>query len=528
MMPAERIRCGGVGAREYGRHPRPHAPTRPHVISAIIAVALALAGCAGAAPPLAQSPAASPLALEAVATSVPATITPDFDATPLPTREPFGVGTTLPYVTQTGDTLTTVAVHFNTTAEEVLALNPTLPLTRTLAPGLALKIPAYWFALGGSAYEIIPDSEFVYGPTSVGFDIEAYVAGQPGYLRGLSSFVAGRQRTGAGVVQYLAESYSINPRLLLALMEWRTGALTQPSVPDVISSNPFGALPGARGLYGQLRYVAEQLSQGYYGWRTGQLTTLKLIDSTTSRPDMYQSAGGVAVQYLFAQLFGYDDFIAATGPEGFGATYIRLWGNPSDLSPAAREVIPGDLTQPELTLPFAPGEVWAFTGGPHPVWGDSLPWAALDFAPSGVKGCRSTERWATAAAPGVVVRSGENTVVLDLDGDGYEQTGWVLFYFHLSDDGLAPAGARVQAGDRLGHPSCQGGTATGTHIHVGRKFNGEWIPADGFLPGVVPFELGGWVPARGDVPYLGRMMRLGTWVEACTCSTAINTVYWVR
>jgi murein DD-endopeptidase MepM/ murein hydrolase activator NlpD len=216
----------------------------------------------------------------------------------------------------------------------------------------------------------------------------------------------------------------------------------------------------------------------------------------------------------------------ATSPAGLGATYIRLFGNPFDRPPEALVVIPGDLQQPELLLPFAQNQTWAFTGGPHPVWGDYTPWAALDFAPAGVNGCASTDKWVMAAAAGVVTRSEANTVVLDLDGDGHEQTGWVLFHFHMSDFERIAAGTQVAAGDPLGHPSCEGGTATGTHVHIARKYNGEWLPADGLLPGVVPFVLGGWTAQRGAAPYLGRMMRLGAWVEACTCSTAQNTVYW--
>ena len=104
--------------------------------------------------------------------------------------------------------------------------------TTTIASGQTLLIPTYWFPLGGSPYKIIPDSDFVYGPSSQGFDVDAYVASQPGYLRTMSAFVDGSQRTGGQAIQYYAEQYSINPRLFLALMEWRSGALTQADVGD--------------------------------------------------------------------------------------------------------------------------------------------------------------------------------------------------------------------------------------------------------------------------------------------------------
>ena len=86
-----------------------------------------------------------------------------------------------------------------------------------------------------------------------------------------------------------------------------------------------------------------------------------------------------------------------------------------------------------------------------------------------------------AAAAGLVVRTGPGLVVEDLDGDGYEQTGWVVVYLHIEARDRVPEGTWVATGDYLGHASCEGGVATGTHLHIARKFNGEWVPADGRL-----------------------------------------------
>jgi len=72
--------------------------------------------------------------------------------------------------------------------------------------------------------------------------------------------------------------------------------------------------------------------------------------------------------------------------------------------------------------------------------------------------------------------------VLDLDGDGNERTGWVILYLHLASQDMIRQGVMVKIGDPIGHPSCEGGKATGTHVHIARKYNGEWIPADGALP----------------------------------------------
>jgi murein DD-endopeptidase MepM/ murein hydrolase activator NlpD len=131
-----------------------------------------------------------------------------------------------------------------------------------------------------------------------------------------------------------------------------------------------------------------------------------------------------------------------------------------------------------------------------------------------VGGCQNTDLWATAVADGVVARSGTGEIVLDLDGDGDERTGWAIFYLHLATDGRASLGVYLKAGDPVGHPSCEGGEATGTHVHIARKYNGEWIPAEGTLA----FNLEGWVAHNGNYPYLGTLTRLTHTVTACVCS----------
>jgi len=170
-----------------------------------------------------------------------------------------------------------------------------------------------------------------------------------------------------------------------------------------------------------------------------------------------------------------------------------------------------------LILPFDLNRSWSYSGGPHGAWEHDGSYAALDFAPaSSEPGCQESSAWATAAASGLVVRSGNGVVILDLDGDGREQTGWVLLYLHVSNDKRVPVGTWVDVGDHLGHPSCEGGAATGTHIHFARKYNGEWIAA----AGPVPFDLGGWVASAGEAAYKGSMTRNGETINACTCGSA--------
>lgn len=437
-------------------------------------------------------------------------------STPLPTRPAYAPGELVDYVVQTGDTLPALAHHFNTHVDEIRAANPIIPQdATTLPPGMPMKIPIYYAPLWGSPFKILPDSLFVNGPAQRDFDPRAFVASHPGWLNGYVEYAADANRSGAEIVELVGRNFSISPRLLLALLEYQAGALTQPTPPSGIEPYFLGKVDrGHRGLYLQLVWAANLLNNGYYDWRTGELQSITRQDGTLERPDPWQNAATVALQSYFASQFSVEDYAAATGADGIARTYQDLFGDPW---PEAEPHLPGSLVQPSFVLPFEPGKIWAFTGGPHTGWGTGSPLAALDFAPPTViGGCIPTSEWATAVAPGLVVRSEPGIVVLDLDGDGDERTGWVIFHLHVGTEGRAAVGTQLAAGDPLGHPSCEGGKSTGTHIHLARKYNGEWIPAEGPLA----FNLEGWIAANGPAPYLGTLTRFSRTVTACECSDA--------
>jgi len=94
--------------------------------------------------------------------------------------------------------------------------------------------------------------------------------------------------------------------------------------------------------------------------------------------------------------------------------------------------------------------------------------------------------------------------VQDLDGDGIEQTGWTVLYLHIDQYQRVQEGTYLRAGERLGHPSCEGGYSTGTHLHLARRYNGEWIPAD---QAAWSFVLDGWSSTGTGVEYDGFLTR---------------------
>jgi murein DD-endopeptidase MepM/ murein hydrolase activator NlpD len=354
------------------------------------------------------------------------------------------------------------------------------------------------------ALKLIPDSELVYGPAYTSFSIEEYVNRHEGYLKYYREKVDGQLLSGAQVVDYVARQYSVGPRVLLALLEYYSGWVAQP-VPDWLAQSfPLGnANSDWRGLYAQVTWAANRLNYGYYGRKYRGLRTVRFSNNTfTYVPDELND-GTVAVQTVLGLYSTFEPWKKAVGPSGFWATYRRLFGDPfaHDLG----NTLPRDLEQPPLELPWAVGETWFYSGGPHGGWGGGSAAAAIDFVPPGSQsGCYDTDAWLTAAAPGVVARSQYGVVVLDLDGDGLEQTGWVLNYSHSATRDRIAAGTRVKTGDKLSHPSCESGVSTGTHVHFARRYNGEWIPAGA---GRLPMVLSGWTVQQGGAAYDGTLVK---------------------
>jgi LasA protease len=376
----------------------------------------------------------------------------------------------------------------------------------TPTPDSPHKIPDVSVSGAASSdFKIIPDSELVFGPVSSTLDVDAFIQKQGGFLSHYSEFVdeKGTTLTGLEIVKQISYEYSVNPRLLLALLEYQSGWVTQNEISEKQLTYPMKLIDETRqGLYIQLSWAANQLNFGFYSWNVGAISSAQLTDGTDITFSPTLNAGTVAVQRLLALLKGSDGWLKSVSAEGVYATYVSFFGIPFDLS--VEPLIPTGLTQPDMQLPFEKGDTWSFTSGPHSAWGDGAAWAALDFAPpSEIFGCYQTDIWEVAVADGLIVRSENGEVVLDLDGDGLEQTGWTVLYMHVEDRGRVSVGTRVRAGDRIGHPSCTGGYSTATHLHLARRYNGVWISADGSLP----FVMDGWTSQGSGVEYNGYLVK---------------------
>jgi LysM repeat protein len=488
---------------------------------------MAAAGTATAPPAAATSDAT----LAAPLTGQLGTPIPDYAGQPTPDAAHYDIapGTESSVGSHTvaaGETLGTIAQRYNTTVADLITLNG-LTNPDVISVGQQLQVPGVEIQrVVGPEFKIVPDSELVYGPGAAGFDTRAFVTALGGRLVSHQEEVEGQSLDGPAIVQLVADRHSVNPRLLLAVLEHQAGWVTQANPPERANLLGYVGPTASPGLYVQLSWAANLLNLGFYGRADGGLRGFNLGETTqvTFAPTINHGTAGV--QRFLGAVEGVttDSWQRDAGRDGLFATYTRLFGNPFGY--AHEPLLPAGLAAPALELPWAAGETWYFTGGPHGAWNSGSAWGALDFVPPGEQaGCITTDAWVTAMAPGVVVRSGHGAVVVDLDGgdeaaDGYAGTGWAVTSMHLETRDRIAAGTRVQTGDRLGHPSCEGGFSNGTHVHIVRSYNGRWISADGDMP----FEMSGWLSSGAGAEYDGYLTRGDATKEACVCREDVNAV----
>lgn len=447
------------------------------------------------------TPTSTPLMSAFVTKDVAPTFTPEPSST-------VDSSETILYYAQSGDWLPAVANRFGVSVSEITSPKP-LSTEGFIDAGTLLMIPDRLDknTPRTSSLQFMPDAEVVFSATALDFDIAAYVRDAGGYLSTYREYLGTTAWTsGAKEIERLAYENSINPRLLLALLDYEAGWVRGRPENQFRMDYPMGYESFRhKGLFGQMTWAVNQLSTGYYGWRAGTLTELMFKDGSTMRLDPTLNAGTVALMYLFARNHTLNEWLRIMDENsGFPAFYRDMFGDPWVRAEAIGNFFPPAFRQPDMVLPFEPNVTWSFTGGPHSAWGLEGPLAAVDFAPRNDKsGCFTTLTWIVAVAPGLVVRSGNGVVVIDMDGDGFEQTGWNILYLHVATKDRVALGEWVEQDDRIGHASCEGGVSTGTHTHIARKFNGEWMLADG----PIPFVLSGWRVYAGEKPYLGKLVR---------------------
>ena len=158
--------------------------------------------------------------------NLPSTAIPNPTATRFPTTVPTVTPTPLPegyvrYISQSGDTLPAVAVHFGVETTQIIGAK-NLPRTAILDPGSELLVPDT-LEQTTQGEILLPDSAVVYSTYAIGFDIQEFADEQNGFLAAYTELMVRGTTLASEVISQLALEHSINPKILLALMEAEIG-----------------------------------------------------------------------------------------------------------------------------------------------------------------------------------------------------------------------------------------------------------------------------------------------------------------
>src|SRR5215207_5178577 len=235
-------------------------------------------------------------------------------------------GPTLLYYAQSGDWLPAVAKRFGVEVSEI-ASPKILPQNGLLDMGTLLIIPdrrdetiQYVPAL-----QLIPDNEVVFSASALDFDISTYVKDAGGYLSSYREYLGSTGwLTGAGVIERSAYENSVNPRLLLAILDYEGRWVRGTPENKFRTEYPLGYENFRnKGMFLQLSWGVSQISMGYYGWRTGTLTELNFSDGTKMRLDPTLNAGTVGMMYFFSRQHSLNEWLRIMDQTSGFASYYQ-------------------------------------------------------------------------------------------------------------------------------------------------------------------------------------------------------------
>lgn len=432
-----------------------------------------------------------------------------------------------------GDTISAIANLYQIPVSAIVERND-LTDPELIQVGQTLVIPTIEAETLPIGNLIIADSDLIDGPDT--FNVVEFLRAYPKNI--LTSYIESTPtpiptpkgneepiptleftpRSGLEVLEEVTLENAINPKLLIALLEYQTQSITNEKPKLLLNESYIGALGWRTSLDHQLSWTANTLSYGYYQWRNNRLNAFTLSDDTVVAVDPSVNAGTAALQYLFSKLYGREDWLFAISPSGFRSTFEEFFGSESNQIVTLTDE---PDSEPTLELPFSADDEWFFSSGPHYGWANGSPWSAVDFVPGDSIGCSRSNYPVTAAASGLVVYSGDGLVIVDLDKDGDARTGWVHLYLHVGSRERASVGTVIQTGDKIGFPSCEGGVSSGTHLHFARRYNGQWIPIDA----AHPLTLSGFeVYSTGDV-YDGYLVKGDQIIEAWYFQNDANRIF---
>ncbi len=364
--------------------------------------------------------------------------------------------------------------------------SPTNDLAATPRPAAAAPTPpAQAEVLPGTPAPAAPapffdDQRLTYEPDFYTPQVQGFLDTQPGTLKRLAFQVGDRQHTFAETLVSQTSYYSVNPKVVLALLELQSSLLSTagPSAEQVGWAMGYrGENGNRRGLSAQVRWAVRQIVYGKRAYPNS--IPLTYADNSSVPPPPGMGMSEYVVAYVLAQTTTPDRLPSLL--QRFQAVYTSLFGDPRP----APEGWPAP-SAPFLAWPMQhAAQVTSFFDHDAPFltrdasssittyWGRSE--TDIAFAYDGHDGwdyALAPPDMALAAADGQVIFAGNaddgcatRAVILD-HGNGYR-----TLYWHLASVDVE-TGQPITRGQTLGMIGASG-CATGPHLHFGVQYLGR-------------------------------------------------------
>ena len=320
---------------------------------------------------------------------------------------------------------------------------------------------------------------FLYGRDAEAFDLDGYLAVSAPFLRDKKELIA-----------HWSGYYSINPQVLLALMELQSGLISAPSEAKLRA--PFAGLSNKRGFEKQLRDVLAQLSQRFYGFESYQRDRARLADKALSTdPGTLNGATAAILGVLQRPSEDPATLNQAASLQQFTQQFAQLFNASNEqmykFESSEQAGITTAAVPPSsmLQLPWYQGYSWK-SNGAHSHTGSGSPYSSIDVS-------YDWPAWGGQTYSVVAAHPGQVTVFSRCQLRVTNANGWATNYYHM--DGVRVShGETVMNDTKLGVYAsnrntalCQGGSSTGPHLHFSLLYNGRYVSLQGVNLG--PFRV---------------------------------------
>ncbi len=356
--------------------------------------------------------------------------------------------------------------------------NSTLAAESLPQPAIA---PVEW----GQA--LVSDGQFVWGPNVGDFNVANFLTERASPLMPY-----------ANLVEANAAYAGLNPRVLLAVLEVRYGFVSD--LPETLDAESLALLIEETSMALHLAFY-EHLYQ--WGTRADPASiqaqpSIALADGVSLQVALGTSSGSYAVATVLGNEFPSTQaelLLSADTQGGFESVFASFFPDVDPLD-VSNDINPPGLPPDDLfQLPFPLDSSWRFSGVHSWAGGDlgsdrssmdfSTPWDTFPDFPY-----KNTVAAAGGSARIRTPYEGRLPCWVEVDHGG----GWMTSYYHLRNIGSTsgPIGSlsRNQLIGAIGTETCNGGFASGPHVHFTLWYNGALFNLEGV-------KLSGWTVHQG-------------------------------